>query len=173
MSIVVVRGNPPARVPADAAALVAARPSDALLSGYNGTTSDLWRNNTEGTILASAARTASTNSADQTNYNARGVIVILTQTVNPGASETLQLVLQARDPIDTAGYFNLSTPTTATAFGGGTGSIRYILYPGINTTAGGGWDAQFSVALPRIWRVRVVHSAAGSWTYSVGYQYIV
>src|SRR5262249_18335382 len=42
---------------------------------FNGSTWDRQRGNVETTLLASASRTATVSSADQTNYNGRGVQV--------------------------------------------------------------------------------------------------
>src|SRR4051812_21405518 len=64
-------------IPADAmtaanAGIVAAAPEL-----FNETTFDRQRGNTEVTLLASAARTTSTGTPTQTNWNARGAIVNL------------------------------------------------------------------------------------------------
>lgn len=133
---------------------------------YNETGWDRQRGNTEETALASAARTATTTSSDLTNYNARGVIVRLNVTAVPGG-DTVKLTLQYKDPA-TAGYVTiLDAPAFATA----TASI-VCLYPGIADT-----ETRFSafeeMPLPRTWRVRIVHSAGSSFTYSVSVCYIV
>ena len=136
---------------------------------FNNSTFDRQRGNTEGTVLASAARAVTTSSADLTNHNARGVLLYLNVTANPGGGETLQLAVQAKDPIS-AGYAVLAQ-AAASALGGGTGLIGLLVYPG---AASAGVDLTHAQApLPRTWRARVVHSAAGSWTYSVGFALVV
>jgi hypothetical protein len=132
-------------------------------SGYNGTTADRWRNNLVSTILASAARTATVDGADQTNYNGRGVQVVLSVTTASGTGG-LQLLIQGRDPVS-GNYYQLNTtPTTVTA----TGTLGYELYPGSSGTAvAGGVVQRIAAMLPRTWRVRVQHGDASTYTYSV------
>ena len=135
---------------------------------FNGTSWDRHRNNAEATVLASAARVATTNSADFTNYDARGVMLHLNITANPGAAETLTVQLQMKDPVSGT-YRNVTAfPATATS----NTDYIYTVYPGATETAA---VAQFEVQgvpVPRTWRIAVTHSAAGSWTYSVGASYI-
>lgn len=137
---------------------------------FNETTWDRNRNNTEGTLLASAARTATTNTSDQTNYNARGVLISLDVSANPGGGETLSLDIQYKDPIS-GNYASLFPVTVVSTASNGTFSVE--LYPGAVET--GAIAALFvqGLALPRTWRARVVHSAAGSWTYSLAFQTIL
>jgi hypothetical protein len=132
---------------------------------FNGTTYDRQRGNTEITGLASAARTTDTNSAALTNYNGKGLAVLLDVTTNPGSAETLQLIIQGQDAESTT-WYDL-TSDAAQTFGGGAGTRVHHVYPGIGSAAAG-IDAATSVLLPRTYRVRVVHSAEGEWTYSVG-----
>src|SRR3990167_8842281 len=66
-----ISGNfPAAAALADAAAVPTTSKIGSVPMLYNGATVDLSRGNTEGTLLASAARTTSIQSATQTNYNA-------------------------------------------------------------------------------------------------------
>ena len=132
---------------------------------FNETNFDRERGNVNVTALASAARTASTNSADLVNYNGRGIHVYLDVTVNPGAAETLQLLIQAKDALS-GGYYNLLSDG-AQAYGGVAGSRQAIVYNGV-AAASADVDAVAGFPVPRTYRVRIVHSAAGSWTYSVG-----
>lgn len=136
-----------------------------FLLGGSGGAIDRQRGNMEATLLASAARTATATSADQTNYNADGVAVFLNVTGNPGGAESLTINLQGKDPVSGA-YFNIAT--TGAVIVGANGIRLFMVHPGLvsadapaNTTFKGG-------VLPRTWRVEVAHSAAGSWTYSVG-----
>ena len=141
--------------------------------GFNGTTWDRWRNNTEGTLLASAARTASTASADQTNYNARGALIHINVTANPGGGETLNWTLDVKDPISGT-YFSLWNSADATAgYTAANGFKAFLIYPGAAETQDRSQLWATGLALPRAWRINMAHSAAGSWTYSVGYSLIV
>jgi hypothetical protein len=133
----------------------------------NGVTWDRLRNNNDVTALSSAARTATTSSADQTNYNARGLAVFLNVTAASG-SGGLQVRVQGKDPVS-GNYFNLNAaPTAITA----TGQYAYALYPGAATAAG---DVQQTTqqVLPRTFRITVTHGDGSSYTYSVGYSLIL
>jgi len=144
----------------------------AFLSAFNGTTWDRWRNNTEKTVLPSAARTSSGNSADQVNYNARGVIVNIDVTAVSGAfatGEGLHVVVSGKDP--TSGrYFWLSPrigPYTTT------GHRQILVYPGCTDIAG--WiEGKNDVPLTRTWRIHYdITGTNPSFTFSVGAMYIV
>ena len=129
---------------------------------FNDSTWDRVRNNIEVTQLASAARTGNTNGPDQTNYNARGVIITLDVTTDPGGGETLQLIVEHKDGVSSAYEILLDDGANATP-----GRRTVIVYPGIGAAA----NDVTTIAgypLPRTWRVRVVHSAGGTWNYSVG-----
>ena len=120
-----------------------------------------------GALLASAARTATTNSTDQDNIDASGVIVFLDVTSAGGGGETLALSVQAKDPVS-ANYVTLLAFGTQTA----TGTYAYTVYPAAaETTAVSSHEVQ-ALPIPRTWRVKVTHSASASWTYSVGYSVI-
>lgn len=119
----------------------------------------------EGTLLASAARTATTASPDQTNNYHRGVIVWLNVTVAPGV-ETLITRIEGKDPIGGLYRTLNAAPTGITT----AALFAYWLYPTDST--GQNLDQATEMPLPRTWRVNVVHSAGSSWTYSVGYSLI-
>lgn len=133
---------------------------------FNGTNWDKDRNNTEGTLLASAARTSTTSSTDQVNYNARGAIVYFSITAVPTV-ETVTLTVTAKDPI--AGTYETLLTGAAEA---GVATKCYMLYPGAGAAANG-VDVVNAYPLPRTWRITVTHSASGSFTYSVGYALIL
>jgi hypothetical protein len=138
---------------------------------YNGTTFDFQHANTEGTLLASAARTATTTSANQTNHNARGVLVTLNVTVAGTGGLTVRV--WALDPISGSQIaLDGNAPAAITA----TGRYAFMLYPGIveATKTGSGFIQQTrSIAVPRTWFAQVAHADGSSWTYSLSYQYIV
>lgn len=137
---------------------------------FNGTSWDRQRGNVEEVLLSSAARVASIATADQTNYNSKGVALILNVTANPGGAENLSLSVEARVP-GAAGYIQIYSGSVIT---GANGGKILIIYPGSVESPATEADV-FVVGynLPRIWRARVVHSGAGSWTYSLGCCYLV
>ena len=127
--------------------------------------------------LASAARTATqtvtgkdlidprnSNSFFTTGINPEvsGLIAYLNVTAAPGV-ETLQLVLEEQDP--NSGVWSQVIATTATT---ATGMVRLKIKPAIQSIAATATQVQVQDTLPAIWRLRVVHSASGSWTYSLG-----
>lgn len=123
-----------------------------------------------GTLLGSEERAATTSSEDQhTPAGQRGVLLTLDITKAPAAAETLALQLEAKDP--SSGKYVPITAFAATKKGeeleaGAT--LAFTVYPGgVETAAVGSHEVQ-ALALPRTWRVKVTHSGAGKWTYSVG-----
>lgn len=134
-----------------------------LLAGQsNGTTVEAVRGNTQGTLLASAARTATTASADQINHSACGVRVAVNITVWTAGSLTVQV--QEKDPV--SGTYRTILSSAALA---ATGLTVLVVYPGVTVTA----NLAASEPLPRTWRVNVVHADATSITYSCGFSLIV
>lgn len=134
---------------------------------YNGTTWESVNNNIQGTVLASAARTATTESSMMVNNNARGVIVFLSVTA---ASTTggLSLQIATKDPVTGNNPYALTaSPTAVTAIG----EYGYLLYPGVSTAQAAIKQATSGV-LPRSWYVYITAGDASSYTYSVGYAYI-
>lgn len=127
---------------------------------FNGTTWDRARGWQEGTLLTSAARTAQTDSAVQTNYGWRGIILFLSITAASG-SGGLQVRIIGVNPADATNHFLNSAPTAKTA----TGQAAYAFYPG--TTTGG--DQGTPYPLPRTWFARVQVGDSSSYTYSLSY----
>lgn len=163
---------PTAALLADNAALPTTPIVGAVPMLYNGATLNLQRGNTEGTLLASAARTATTNSAIQTNHNARGVVLFLNITATPGGAETLYLYLTMVDPVTGAGGVTSATHVTIPA--ATTGPFALVMYPGLLSAAmSDSRGFTRNGALPRTWLAQVIHSAGGSWTYSLSYAYVV
>jgi hypothetical protein len=115
-------------------------------------------------VARPAARTATTSSADQTNYNAKGVLVYLNVTAASGTGG-LQVQVQGKDPVS-GNYYNLtSAPTAVIATTGSTPKV-YAMGPSYFST-GGAVTQNTTQALPRTWRVQVVAGDASSYTYSV------
>lgn len=116
------------------------------------------------TWLASAARTTTQTLADQTNTQARGIIVYCNVTVAPGV-ETLTLSVQEKDPLS-AVYQVMAANTATTA----TGIITLRVYPDIAVVAASATGQTAQNILPGSWRLVMTHSAGSSWTYSCSYQ---
>jgi len=132
---------------------------------FNGATYDQKVNNAPITLLASAARTATTTSPDQTNYNARGVMLVFDVTAVPGGEETVMFKLYSKDAL--SGKYNILFSGSALST---TGTRVYFFYPSIMSGLG---DGQQDMPLPRSWRIAISHSASGSFTYSVAGCYLL
>lgn len=123
---------------------------------FNGSTVDRARGNMDGITLVSAAGVTGTQtSADQVNYNGRGVKVWFNITTF-GAALTLHI--DYKDPVSGI-YLQDALVSTAIAANGFT---QYTIYPGIATVA----NVSLNDVLPRSWRVRV--TGAGTSTFTVG-----
>jgi len=125
---------------------------------FNGTTWDRRRGNVEVTVLASAARTSTISSADQTNHNGRGVRVYVNVTA-VAATPSIVVTVEGKDPVS-----GVYTEILASAAITGTGMTVLAVYPGCAAVA----NAVANVALPRTWRVTATHADTDSITYSVG-----
>ena len=91
-----------------------------------------------------------------------GIIAHLNVTAAPGV-ETLQLVLEEQDPAS-----NVWSAVLATLVTTATGMVKLKVSPAITAVAPSITIAQAQDTMPAIWRLRVVHSAAANWTYSLG-----
>lgn len=148
-----------------------ALPSTTIVGGagmlYNATTLDLWRNNHPITVLSSAVRAASNNAAQQTCYNARGMIVFVSITAVPG-TDTVTFGWTAKGPVTGTYDTNIGAASGALA----TNGVRsYLFYPGAVTN--NAYTTVYNGPVPRDWRIEVTHSAASNFTYSVSVQYIM
>ncbi len=114
------------------------------------------------TLLTSAARTATTESSDQTNYEARGVILTLDATA---ISSTPSVVLSIEHKCPVSGEYE--TLFTASAAVTAVGTHTYVLYPG-DVVAADDVTEVGKLPLPRTWRAVVTHGDSNSITYSVG-----
>jgi hypothetical protein len=123
----------------------------------------------QGTIATSQVFAATFDSADITNYGARGVIVIADVTLITGGGN-FQIYLQGKDPVSGNHYNLTAAPTTITV--ATTWAIE--LSPGGGAAAAGppGITNRFAGGLPRIWRVHFLKTAGTSITASLGYQYV-
>jgi hypothetical protein len=118
--------------------------------------------NVDITVLASAARTTTTASAEFANYSGRGGIFVLDLTAFVTAA-SLTLNVQGKD-VTSGKYYNILTATTVTA----TGTFVYEIFPGSSAAAGAGVTARQASVLPAVFRANITHGNANSHTYSVG-----
>jgi hypothetical protein len=138
-----------------------------LMFDGNALTWSFMRSNFSGTAIASGARTATNNSSDLNNNNARGVTIMLN--VTSAGTGSIQVNVQGKDPVS-AGYYKLAADPTAVTTAA---LFVYEFYPGASTAAAGGVTARTACSLPRTFRVIVTHGNANSMTYSVGYSLIL
>ena len=133
-------------------------PTAALGYAYDGTGWSMARGNIEATLLASAARTATASSADQTNYNGRGALIVIDVT-SITATPSLVVTVEAKDALS-GKYVTLLTSAAITTVS----TVQLAVYPGVTAAA----NLAVSMILPRTWRVTVTAADADSATYSVG-----
>ena len=126
---------------------------------FNGVTWDRVRNNQEIVLLASAARTATLQSADIVNYNGSGLILFLDVSAID-ATPTITLSLQIKDSIS-GNYFTIWTAAAGVST---VVSRAYLFTPG---GAAGSYTEAVNLRLARTWRLNVAHTDADSITYSV------
>jgi len=119
-------------------------------------------------LLALAVRAASTAAPLTINYNARGILLAVYVTANPGGGETLTPQIRTSD-VTTGNEGPLWGAAVAI---NGNGRYNYLLYPGIGAAADGINDTSDFI-LPRRWQAYFTHSAAGNWTYSCGAEVLV
>jgi hypothetical protein len=121
---------------------------------FNGTSFDRRRNNidTAALITLTTSSAGTFNSADQTNYNGRGLQLGIN--ISATTAQTLQVTVQGKD-IASGVYYTIGGGTAALA---STGFTNVTIYPGITTTA----NLDFAQVLPRTWRVQAVVSGVGS-----------
>lgn len=113
-------------------------------------------------LFASAARTATANSATQTNHQARGVAIFIDVTAAAATPSVVPKIEQSFDGGTTwLDLFVVAAALTAT------GDYTYLLYPGINPAADGAYTESVNLVLPRTWRLTMTHADADSFTYSV------
>lgn len=129
---------------------------------FNGSTWDRARGNQEISILTSGARTTTQTSADQTNYNAKGIHVTLDVTTAGTGSITVDI--QGKDAVS-GKYYSILTGAAVTTV---TTNV-YKIYPGLTASP----NAVANDILPRTWRIVVTANNGNSITYSVGATLIV
>ncbi len=133
---------------------------------WNGTNIDRARNNEEIVALASAARTADTNSSDIVNYNGKGVIMFINMTVAPGA-DNVTFNLQVKDPVG-GGYHTIMSSAALTDIA----LTVLAAYPGsadVKTKYSTGFN---DIVIPRVLRVNADHDSSTPTTYSVALVFV-
>jgi hypothetical protein len=126
---------------------------------FNETNWDRQRGNAEYTLLASASRAATVQSADQTNYNGRRLLLIVNVSVVGTGSITPSL--QFKDPIS-GNYVTVWTAAAAIVTGT---TFAYVFADG---AAGGTATEKLAFGLfARTWRLVITHNNANAITYSV------
>jgi hypothetical protein len=121
-------------------------------------TADRLRVNHEVTALSSAARTTNASSGDLTNYNHRGVVILIDVTLVPGAAPSLVFTIRGKSSLG-SDYYTLLTSVAITA----TGQTRLIVHPDLTTAA----NTIAKDVLPRVWDIDVAAGNGNSATYSV------
>jgi len=124
---------------------------------YNGANVDRARGNIDtAAIITAVAATTTQTSADQINFNARGIKVVVNVTAISGGSITV--ALQGKDAASGT-YWTLLASVAVSA----TGAFTLTLYPGVAVTA----NVSASDILTRTWRVQVT-PAGSTASYTVG-----
>lgn len=130
---------------------------------FNGTNWDRHRANIDTAALVTATGATTTQTgADQTNYNGRGVQVVLDMTTVGTGSVTI--TIQGKDAAS-GKYYTLLAGAAVTTIS----TNVYTVFPGIAAAA----NVSANTVLPRTWRVLVTANNANPTTYTVGASIIV
>jgi hypothetical protein len=150
--------------PSIASAAASAQPTQSALwvnsqnQAYNGTNWDFNRNNSDlGAIITASSATTTQTSADQTNFNGRGVIMVVNVTSAGTGSITCE--------IDGKDGASSSYPSLLTGAAITTNSTNvYTVYPGAPATA----NVSANSPVPRTFRAKCTANNANAMTYTVG-----
>ncbi len=134
----------------------------------NGSTYDRERNNCKATLLGSAARTEAATAAI-TNYNHRGILIVVDVTARAGAT-TLTPKLTLKGPV--TGTYDLDFWTATAPIDTADGTFAYLFYPA-ETPAAITFTEEINVTIPRDVQLTVTPNDANSVTYSVGIYYLL
>lgn len=132
-----------------------------LTAGGGATATRGLQPNSNVTVFASAARTASVNSADQSNPAGRGLTLVIDVTAIT-ATPSVTFTIKGLDPASGKYYLILASAAIVAV---GTTVLR--VYPGLVEVA----NVKANLPMPLVWRLEAVHADADSITYSVGAQY--
>jgi hypothetical protein len=120
------------------------------------------RNIETAALISAAGLTTNQQSADQTNYNGRGLKVIFDMTVVGTGSVTV--TIQGKDPVSGKYFTLLAGAAVVTNV-----TNVYTVYPGVAVAA----NVSASDVLPRTWRVITTANNANATTYTVAAAVIV
>jgi hypothetical protein len=113
------------------------------------------------TLLASAARTLATTSADQRNRFARGVRVMIDVTADP-ANASITPTIQGKT--GQGDYYTLLAGAAIT----GTGNVELVVHPSLTADP----NLVAKAPLGAVWRLSMAVADADSMTYSVTAEYL-
>ncbi|MHB1701502.1 MAG: hypothetical protein ACYCSN_15490 [Acidobacteriaceae bacterium] len=113
-------------------------------------------NNTQGTLLASAARTATTNSPTQTKYNGSALVIFVNVTVASGTGGITPKI-SVIDPASGSSFDIWAASAAITT----TGLNVYEVFPAAVTAN--------NLVVPRTWGFTMSASDSSSYTYSAGF----
>ena len=124
-----------------------------------------------GTAIADGNWAGTKVSSDLANPGARGVAIYL-NVGTASAGGTLSMGVEDKDPVSGA-YDSIYNSVDVTAnWVTAAGRRAAVIYPGaVETSARANYHYQ-GVPLPRTWRVTAKDTAGGTWSYSVGYEYL-
>lgn len=120
-------------------------------------------NNEPRALLASAARTATVATSDQSNTEHRGVVVIIDVTAI-ASSPSVVATIQGKDEIS-GKYYTILASAAIEA----TGTTVLRVFPGATAAT----NLVANDVLPSTWRVNLVHADTDSITYSVAAQVVI
>lgn len=136
--------------------------ANAVGYNFNGTTYDRVRNNIDAAasiITLAASVPGSYPSADQTNFNGRGVKLGINITADSAGTALVVVTIQGKDIVSGQYYTILSSASLAAV-----GFSTLVVYPGIAATA----NVSASDVLSRTWRVSITVSGAGTASATIG-----
>lgn len=119
------------------------------------------RDNIETILLASAARVATTNSPDQTNFHRNKGAILAIDVSFITATPILTPKLQLKEPV-TGDYVDIWTAAATLV---AVGKAIYLFSLG-GSGAAGDYTEGVNILLPKVFRFQMVHDDADSATYS-------
>ncbi len=120
-------------------------------------------------VSSSVARTATHNSADQTNRDHIGAYVFLD--FNAGADSSCDLIVSIEAKTPGGSYVDIFTGSSFVPSTGA--SIKsYLIHPNGSTKADGALVGISSAPLPLTWRATVTHNNTRSVDYSIEAMYV-
>lgn len=137
--------------------------SSSGIENFAGTIDRLRGNIDTGALINASGVTTTQTTADQTNYNGRGVKVALTTTAIGTGSITLHI--QGKDTSGAGAYYDILVGAAVVT---NTTNI-YTAYPNVAAVA----NVSVNDIVPRTWRIQVVANNANAATYTVSANVIV